>query len=646
MSDGVVSATAKGMGSAARRHGQAARSVPRRAGNARCWLRGIAAALYLPLGVTAAVAAPVASPAAATPAASLQAPATAGSPRVWVLPFVDAGDPAQDSEHGAYLGALMEVSLSHTTRLSVIDRGYLREVLAEHDLTLRLPVAAGEGLEIGRMLAATVLISGGYRHVGEVLVVSAHAHDVASGRLLGSATASGDPAEPAGVMTRIHNSLLDDLDDTLPELRPDRLDPSPLANLHFLAGLGSYYAARYTQALAHFIDASHDARLAPLARLWMASCYLAEGRYEHAYLELRRLQLDPGVRPDQVDWRLEQCRDHLSEADRRRLDRLIGPGDSPVIAPGELAATAPAPTAPALSTPQEASPAPDTVAVLAFAGDGDRLGEMGREMAALVSASLSTNPRFMLVERDELDAALAEIELGLSGTVSPASAARIGFLTGAKILVSGRILAQRNELIVVAKIIGTETTRMVAETVTFDAEASDAAAARQLAEQIAATIETRAGELLAAETPGGDPIQELRALVAGKDLPTVSIEIDEAHVGRPVLDPAAETEIGLMLQDLGFVLLDPSSATNPVDIELVGEAFSEFGLRTGNLVSCKGHVEVRAIERSSGRILAIDRQTEVAVDVAEGIAGKAAIQKAAAAVGARIIARIVSARGL
>ena len=43
----------------------------------------------------------------------------------------------------------------------------------------------------------------------------------------------------------------------------------------------------------------------------------------------------------------------------------------------------------------------------------------------------------ILVERAELEKVLGEAELGLSGTVSPETAARIGHLTGAKVLVTG-----------------------------------------------------------------------------------------------------------------------------------------------------------------------------------------------------------------
>ena len=263
---------------------------------------------------------------------------------MWVLPFADDGDPSGPGELGAYLGALMEVLLSHATRLEIVDREYLHQVLTEHELTLGLPPAEGQGIDLGRLLGATVMISGSYRDLGDVLLVSAHAHDVASARLLGSATATGDPNYPAGVIARVHAVLLDDLEAALPELRSEEADPSPLANLAFLEGLSFYYAARYEQALARFIEASHETRLEPLARLWMANCYLAEARYEHAYLELRRLQIASSLPPERLRSKLDECREHLAEADRRRLDGLVGPGSVDAIRIAVEAIPDPAPT--------------------------------------------------------------------------------------------------------------------------------------------------------------------------------------------------------------------------------------------------------------------------------------------------------------
>ena len=44
-----------------------------------------------------------------------------------------------------------------------------------------------------------------------------------------------------------------------------------------------------------------------------------------------------------------------------------------------------------------------------------------------------------MVERAELEKILGEQELGLSGTVSADTAAKVGNLTGAKVLVTGRV---------------------------------------------------------------------------------------------------------------------------------------------------------------------------------------------------------------
>ena len=58
--------------------------------------------------------------------------------RVWVLPFVGVDAPGTHGDLGEYIGGLLEVLLSHSRHLSVVDRQYLDRVLGEHEL-FRLP---------------------------------------------------------------------------------------------------------------------------------------------------------------------------------------------------------------------------------------------------------------------------------------------------------------------------------------------------------------------------------------------------------------------------------------------------------------------------------------------------------------------------
>jgi hypothetical protein len=71
------------------------------------------------------------------------------------------------------------------------------------------------------------------------------------------------------------------------------------------------------------------------------------------------------------------------------------------------------------------------------------------------------------------------------------------------------------------------------------------------------------------------------------------------------------------------------------DIEITGEAFSTFGMRKGNLISCKARVELK-VQKRTGEIVAVDRQNSVAVDIAEQTAAKLALQHAAADLAQRL----------
>ena len=106
------------------------------------------------------------------------------------------------------------------------------------------------------------------------------------------------------------------------------------------------------------------------------------------------------------------------------------------------------------------------------------------------------------------------------------------------------------------------------------------------------------------------------------------------------IDPAAETEFEKLLSDCGFKLADGASDVKP-DIEISGEGLSEFGMRKGNLISCKARVEIKVRDRATDNIIAVDRQTSVAVDLTEQVAAKTALQKAATELVERVLPQLV-----
>jgi hypothetical protein len=113
------------------------------------------------------------------------------------------------------------------------------------------------------------------------------------------------------------------------------------------------------------------------------------------------------------------------------------------------------------------------------------------------------------------------------------------------------------------------------------------------------------------------------------------VKIPEQHFGQHVIDPAAQTELSLLLQQCGFTLVDDNSDSKP-DIEITGEAFSEYGMRKGNLKAAAPASKSRRGPRER-RHPRVDRQTSVAVDMAEHIAAKTALQNGAGELAERLL---------
>jgi hypothetical protein len=290
-----------------------------------------------------------------------------------------------------------------------------------------------------------------------------------------------------------------------------------------------------------------------------------------------------------------------------------------------------------LST-RAADPLVLTVAVFDFESKDEVVRDLGPKVSALLNATLSAEPQLITVERAELEKILSEQELGLSGTVSPDTAAKVGNLTGAKVLVTGRVFKVDKETMIVAKVIGTETSRVYGELVKGTAARTISELSEELAKKIATTLGQKGETLVAKVETREERIEKIKKSLKTDLLPSVSVKIAEQHHGPRIIDPAAETELGLLLKECGFRLLDEKSADKP-DIEITGEAFSAFGLRKGNLISCKARVELKA-RKSNGDIVAVDRQTSVAVDITEPTAAKTALQTAAAEIAERLLPKL------
>jgi hypothetical protein len=228
--------------------------------------------------------------------------------------------------------------------------------------------------------------------------------------------------------------------------------------------------------------------------------------------------------------------------------------------------------------------------------------------------------------------------LGLSGAVTAETAAKVGNLTGAKVLITGRVFKVDKELIMVAKVMGTETGRVFGELVKANSGAPITDLSEALAKKITATVTQKAELLVAKSVSREEIVAKIKNAVRKENLPKVAVKIDERHFGQPVIDPAAETELLKLLQECGFTVVDEKSKQT-ADIEITGEAFSAFGLRKGNLISCRSRIEIKA-RKSDGDIVAVDRQTSVALDIAEQTAAKTALQQAAIELAERLLPKL------
>ena len=281
------------------------------------------------------------------------------------------------------------------------------------------------------------------------------------------------------------------------------------------------------------------------------------------------------------------------------------------------------------------------LAVLTFEERGAGAKDYGPKVADLLFAELAAQEGVVLVERNDLKKVLDELELGLSGAAKPGDAARVGQLTGAKLLLAGSVVQTDKKLYLVARLVGTETGRVAAASAEGKIDDELGPLVKKLAGQVADKLK-EADKLVAAPAPVVDRLAALKQKLKKGERPVVWVRVPERHVGQPAVDPAAQTELIAFLKGTGFEVIDAAEGgTGKADLLLKGEAFSEAAGRTGDLVTVKARVEVTVVDRKTDKVVAVERQTAVGADLAEQSAGKQALEDAAAAIAERLIPRLV-----
>jgi TolB-like protein len=280
----------------------------------------------------------------------------------------------------------------------------------------------------------------------------------------------------------------------------------------------------------------------------------------------------------------------------------------------------------ALLTSATAQCAPLTVAVYDFKGDGVA-ASYGNNVTTLVTADLTTETNLVLVERSELNKALSEQAFGISGLVNADAAAKIGQVTGAKVLVAGQVIKTgQDHLVIVANIIGTETGRLFADKVE-GATDNLTDLTSDLSRKIAQTITIQVTNLLLpAIESRAERMERIIKSIAGTNRPSVSVSIKHVN-GKPWRETAVEGELGAVLLKAGFPVLDENSDRKP-DVQIVGGGCVTARSRHGGLFASSYALDVKVQERRSGNIITYDHQESTATDSGQAAASAAAQIKA------------------
>jgi len=270
------------------------------------------------------------------------------------------------------------------------------------------------------------------------------------------------------------------------------------------------------------------------------------------------------------------------------------------------------------------------LAIFEFNGNDRPSSKTAEFIDELLSVELTLNSSIVLVEREEIKKVTDELSLSLSGLVSQTDMISAGGLLGANFLVTGKVFHIDDSTYIIAKVISVETGAVKSLKIKQSHNVDIDTMSSELSKKIISNITS----IASGKNLGSVKKEEIKVNkdTFQGDKPSVTIRIKEVHMNSRVLDPAAETRIIQFGLKAGYEVLEwGAKGALKSDVIIKGEGFTETSSQRGGILSVRARLEVRAIERSSGKLLYMGHKSSVVLDVSPIVAGKKALENAASA---------------
>ncbi len=184
---------------------------------------------------------------------------------------------------------MLIAAVSGRENIKVVERSRLRAVLREHELSLLGLTEPQNAIKAGKMLQADRILVGGIIKPEKELILNVHAYEIATARLVASKQVEAKPDDIYQGAISLVNRIYEDLQLQLDPIDPNNIDKNPNASLHFLKGLGFFYADDCDRAIIHFMRTVDYDPVHTKARLWTAKAFIRTGEFEHARIELKKI---------------------------------------------------------------------------------------------------------------------------------------------------------------------------------------------------------------------------------------------------------------------------------------------------------------------------------------------------------------------